>query len=549
MTENASTAYKPPAKIEALLSHQREEGYLSKEAITEISKDLGVPIYDSYGIASFFPHFHLEKPAKPKVQVCRDMSCLLAGGDALLDNAKKIARRAGIRNLRPEGCSCLGRCDKGPAAEIEGRIYSSLTDEKFQEILESWKNGAPRPASRAQKLKNASRINPYRKNEAYGVLRSLIRSGNPESVIETLKESGLRGMGGAGFPAGLKWSFVRSAPGTEKFVICNADESEPGTFKDRAIMDSYPELVIEGILIACRAVGAERAIIYIRHEYGAQARRLQKAIARAREARLVGTKKSPSLEIFISPGGYICGEETALLEVLEDKRAQPRDKPPFPGTAGLFGKPTLINNVETFALIPAVLKNGAAWFTSFGRNGAKGFKVVGVSGAVRKPGVYEVEFGAPIREIIEGPAGGLTPGARLKAFSPGGASSGFLPASLVEVPYDFTPLQEAGSMLGSGALVVIPEGVDMVALAHNVVRFFRDESCGKCVPCRLGTEKLTAFLERALRGEARASELHAMREICEAMKDTSICGLGQAAPIPYLSLFEYFESDIKARLK
>ncbi len=549
MTENASTAYKPPAKIEALLSRQREEGYLSKEAITEISKDLGVPIYDSYGIASFFPHFHLEKPAKPKVQVCRDMSCLLAGGDALLDNAKKIARRAGVRNLRPEGCSCLGRCDKGPAAEIEGRIYSSLTDEKFQEILESWKNRATRPASRAQKLKNASRINPYRKNEAYGVLRSLMRSGNPESVIETLKESGLRGMGGAGFPAGLKWSFVRSAPGAEKFVVCNADESEPGTFKDRAIMDSHPELVVEGILIACRVVGAARAIIYIRHEYGAQAGRLQKAIERAREARLVGTKKSPSLEIFISPGGYICGEETALLEVLEDKRAQPRDKPPFPGTAGLFGKPTLINNVETFALIPAVLKNGAAWFTSFGRNGAKGFKVVGVSGAVRKPGVYEVEFGTPIREIIEGTAGGLTRGARLKAFSPGGASSGFLPAGLADIPYDFDSLQEAGSMLGSGALVVIPEGVDMAALAHNVVRFFRDESCGKCVPCRLGTEKLTAFLERVLRGEGRASELPAMREICEAMKDTSICGLGQAAPIPYLSLFEYFEADIKARLK
>ncbi|MCY4382071.1 MAG: NAD(P)H-dependent oxidoreductase subunit E [Nitrospinae bacterium] len=549
MTENASTAYKSPAKIEALLSRQKEDGYLSKEAITEISKELGVPIYDSYGLASFFPHFHLEKPAKPKVHICRDMSCLLAGGDSLLDNAKTLARRAGVRNLQPESCACLGRCDKGPAAEIEGRIYSALTDEKFQDILESWKNGAARPSSRSQKLKNATRINPYRKNEAFGVLRSLMRSTNPESVIDILKESGLRGMGGAGFPVGLKWSFVLGAPGTEKFVICNADESEPGTFKDRAIMDSHPELVVEGILIACRAVGAERAIIYIRHEYGAQAKKLERAIERARKAHLIGTKSTPRLEIFTSPGGYICGEETALLEVLEDKRAQPRDKPPFPGTAGLFGKPTLINNVETFALIPAVLKKGASWFTSFGRNGTKGFKVVGVSGAVRKPGIYEVEFGTPIREIIEGPAGGLPAGARLKAFSPGGASSGFLPANLVDVPYDFTPLQEAGSMLGSGALVVIPEGVDMVALAHNVVRFFRDESCGKCVPCRLGTEKLTAFLERLLREEATASELPAMREICETMKDTSICGLGQAAPIPYLSLFEYFEPDIESRLK
>lgn len=549
MTENASTAYKSPAKIEALLSRQQDEGYLSKEAITEVSRDLGVPIYDSYGIANFFPHFHLEKPVKPQVQFCRDMSCLLAGGEALLDNAKKIARRAGVRNLKPESCACLGRCDKGPAAEIEGRIYSSLSEERLQGILESWKNGAQKPASRAQNLKHASRMNPYRKNEAYGVLRSMMKNENPESVIDVLKDSGLRGMGGAGFPVGLKWSFVLNAQGDEKFVVCNADESEPGTFKDRAIMDTCPELVVEGILIACRAVGAGRAIIYIRHEYGAQARKLGKAIERARKARLVGTKNTPHLDIFTSPGGYICGEETALLEVLEDKRAQPRDKPPFPGTAGLFGKPTLINNVETFALIPAVLKNGAGWFTSFGRNGSKGFKVVGVSGAVRKPGVYEVEFGTPIQEIIEGPAGGLSEGARLKAFSPGGASSGFLPARLVEVPYDFDSLQEAGSMLGSGALVVIPEGVDMVALAHNVVRFFRDESCGKCVPCRLGTEKLTAFLERTLSGEGRASELPAMRDICEAMKDTSICGLGQAAPIPYLSLFEYFEADIKARLK
>ena len=549
MMNDASTTYEYPAKIEALLSRQKAEGYLSKEAITEISKDLGVPIYESYGIASFFPHFHLEKPAKPNIHICRDMSCLLAGGETLLQNAKKLARRAGVRNAQPKSCACLGRCDKGPAAEIEGRIYSSLTNEKFQKILESWKNGAPRPSSRAQKLTNASRLNPYRKNQAYGVLRSLMKSKKPESVIEVLKESGLRGMGGAGFPVGLKWSFVLNAPGAEKFVVCNADESEPGTFKDRAIMDSHPELVIEGILIACRAVGARRAIIYIRHEYGAQARKLERAIERARKARLLGAKNTPTLEIFTSPGGYICGEETALLEVLEDKRAQPRDKPPFPGSEGLFGKPTLINNVETFALIPAVLKNGASWFSSFGRNGGKGFKVVGVSGAVRKPGVYEVEFGTPIGEIIEGPAGGLTQGARLMAFSPGGASSGFLPASLVDVPYDFTPLQEAGSMLGSGALVVIPEGVDMVALAHNVVRFFRDESCGKCVPCRLGTEKLTAFLERTLNGEARASELPAMREICDAMKDTSICGLGQAAPIPYLSLLEYFAADIEARLK
>lgn len=549
MSRSAPTAYRPPLKIQALAAHQEKEGYLSKEAISAISKRMGVPAYETFGVASFFPRFHLEKPAKPQVQICRDISCQLAGGEALLRNAGKIARSAGIKTIRPRGCSCLGRCDKGPAAEIEGRIHSSLTEGKLREIIESWREGKPKPASRAQKIKNATRLNPYRKNGAFGVLRALMKSEKPESVIETLKESGLRGMGGAGFPVGRKWEFVLNAPGEEKFVICNADESEPGTFKDRAVMDSHPELLIEGALIACRAIGAGRAIIYIRHEYGRQAKALERAIARARKARLLGTKETPRLEIFISPGGYICGEETALLEVLEDRRAQPRDKPPFPGSEGLFGKPTLINNAETFALIPAILRNGSRWFSSFGRNNGSGFKLLGVSGAVRRPGVYEVEFGTPVREIIEDVAGGLPAGARLKAFSPGGASSGFLPARLGDIPYDFAPLEEAGSMLGSGALIVIPEGADMAALAHNAARFFRDESCGKCVPCRIGADKIAAFLERALRGDARASELPAIGEICDAMKETSICGLGQAAPIPYLSLFRYFRSDIEAKLK
>ena len=549
MSPDAPTAYRPPVKIQSLIAHQEKEGHLSPKAISGIAKNLGVPAYETFGIASFFPHFHLEKPAKPETRICRDLSCLLAGGETILKDAKKIGRRAGIKNLRPQACSCLGRCDKGPAAEIEGRIYSSLTDRKFQAILESWRRGRPRPSSRAPKIKNASRLNPYRKNGAFGVLRTFAKDEKPENIVEALKKSGLRGMGGAGFPVGRKWEFVLNARGEEKFVICNADESEPGTFKDRAIMDSHPELLIEGMLIACRAIGARHAIIYIRHEYGAQAKALKRAIERARRARLLDTKKTPRLEIFTSPGGYICGEETALLEVLEDKRAQPRDKPPFPGSEGLFGKPTLINNAETFALIPAVLKNGSRWFSSFGRNGGRGFKLLGVSGAVKKPGVYEVELGTPIREIIENIAGGPTKGARLKAFSPGGASSGFLPARLLDLPYDFAALEEAGSMLGSGALIAIPEGLDMVALAHNVVRFFRDESCGKCVPCRIGAEKITAFLERALRGVARASDLPAISDICAAMKDTSICGLGQAAPIPYLCLFKYFRSDVDAKLK
>jgi NADH:ubiquinone oxidoreductase subunit F (NADH-binding) len=269
----------------------------------------------------------------------------------------------------------------------------------------------------------------------------------------------------------------------------------------------------------------------------------------ARKAGLIRGKRNPHIEIFVSPGGYICGEETALLEVLEGKRAQPRDKPPFPGTHGLFGNPTLINNVETFALIPSILKKGPPWFKSFGRNEGQGFKIIGVSGPLKRPGVFETEFGTPVRQILEEMAGGLQDGLRLKAFCPGGASSGFLPAGMVDIPYDFSPLAEAGSMLGSGALVAIPEGTDMVALARNALRFFRDESCGKCVPCRLGTEKLTDFLARTLNGTARAEELKVMEDVSSAMTDTSICGLGQTAPYPFLTLLRHFRGEIEEKLK
>ena len=381
------------------------------------------------------------------------------------------------------------------------------------------------------------------------MLKALLQEGKPEEAIAALTESGLRGMGGAGFPAGRKWEMVRRAKGPHKFLICNADESEPGTFKDRALMDSFPELIVEGILIGAWAVGAAAALIYIRHEYGRQRLALQRAIRAARARGLTGAGKLPEIQIFVSPGGYICGEETALLEVLEDRRAQPRDKPPFPVEAGLFGRPTLINNVETFALVPAILRNGPEWYRGFGRGGAAGFKMAGISGAVARPGVYEVELGTPVSELIEKTAGGMKEGSRLKAFCPGGASSGFLPAALAGTPYDFDALAAAGSMLGSGALIAIPEGADMVALAWSALRFFRDESCGKCVPCRMGTEQIAGFLKRAIEGRAARSELAELEDVSAAMMDTSICGLGQAAPLPFLSLLRHFRDELTAKLK
>jgi NADH:ubiquinone oxidoreductase subunit F (NADH-binding) len=367
-----------------------------------------------------------------------------------------------------------------------------------------------------------------------------------ERCIAELKESGLRGMGGAGFPTGMKWEFVRKAEGAPKFVVCNADESEPGTFKDREVLARLPHLVLEGMLLGARAIGAHRAVLYVRHEYGPEERRFRDALRAARRAGAVGRNILGSgwdceVEVFVSPGGYICGEETALLEAMEGKRAEPRNKPPFPGTHGLHGKPTLVNNVETFAFAPRiVLEGGAAW-KALGVNGGSGLKFVSVSGAVRRPQVVEVPMGTTVAEIVA-LCGGMKGRRRMKAFSPGGSSSNFLPASKADTPMDFKAMAEAGSMLGSGALFVVADGTDMLALALNVVRFFRNESCGKCVPCRVGSEKAVRILEDAAAGKGRAGTA-LLPELADAMAMTSICGLGQAALNPILSAMRHFPGE------
>ncbi|HEY8505651.1 MAG TPA: NADH-ubiquinone oxidoreductase-F iron-sulfur binding region domain-containing protein, partial [Gemmataceae bacterium] len=380
--------------------------------------------------------------------------------------------------------------------------------------------------------------------ERYGALRDLASAPPDEAanrVLAALKESGLRGMGGAGFPTGTKWELVRRQERTPKYVVCNADESEPGTFKDRVILAELPHLVIEGMAVAGRTVGAERGILYIRHEYEPERLRFESELA---DARAAGVLNNFDIEVFVSPGGYILGEETALLEAMEDRRGEPRNKPPFPGTHGLFGLPTLINNVETLALVPAVLRNGPGWWKAQGKDGHSGLKFMAVSGHVEKPGVYEVPFGTTVRELI-GMAGGVKEGRELLAFAPGGASSNFLPAELADTPIDFAALQQAGSMLGSGALVVVAEGTDLLALAANVVRFFRNESCGKCVPCRVGSQKAVDLLDAVLQGRTDRTALGVLPDLAEAMTLTSICGLGQVALNPALSVLKHWPGVAK----
>jgi NADH:ubiquinone oxidoreductase subunit F (NADH-binding) len=364
-----------------------------------------------------------------------------------------------------------------------------------------------------------------------------------EDVVRALEDAGLRGMGGAGFPTGRKWSLVASQPADRpRYVICNADESEPGTFKDRQILATQPHLVLEGMLLGMLVTGAEEGWVFIRHEYGPEEQVIRAELASLEAEGLMGEDVLGSgrrlrIEVFTSPGGYILGEESALIECMEGHRGEPRNKPPFPGVQGLWGEPTLMNSVETFAHVPVIVDRGAEWWRAQGANGGTGLKFFAVSGHVERPAVYCVPMGTTVGELIE-QAGGVIGGPdALRAVQPGGASSNFLGPDALSVPLDFQPLAEAGSMLGSGALVVVAEGTDLLAAATNVLRFFRNESCGKCVPCRLGSQKAHAILTDLLASGGGAADVDdRIVQLEETMRLTSICGLGQVALGPVLSV-------------
>jgi NADH:ubiquinone oxidoreductase subunit F (NADH-binding)/NADH:ubiquinone oxidoreductase subunit E len=538
-----------PMIIHELRAIQEQHGYLPAEALQNLSRDINEPLYRLYGLASFYPHFRLAPPPTTQIRVCRDFSCHLRGATDLYDIVCTAASASPLDDVAVTPTSCLGQCEEAPAITINDRPYTKMSAQRITALLETLASERTLRQQRLTPLDATSQCDPYQGKPRYEALRRFVEGGDASAVIDALKQSGLRGMGGAGFPTGVKWELVRNTMSDVKYVICNADESEPGTSKDRFILQHLPDLLLEGMALATLLVGAQKATIYIRHEYGREREQLQRLIRRRQHEGFLGehifdSNHSVSIDIFESPGGYICGEETALLEALEDKRAEPRNKPPFPGTHGLFGKPTLINNVETFAMVPGIVLNGGPWWAEHGKNGASGLKFLAVSGHVRHPGVYEVPLGLTVRELLYDVAGGIRHGHDLKAFAPGGASSGFLPASMADVPLDFRALAEAGSMLGSGAVVAVAEGTCMLDLALNVARFFRNESCGKCVPCRVGSEKIVMLLENILDGNGSAADLDLIEELSDTMALTSICGLGQAAPNPIRSVIKYFKDDI-----
>jgi formate dehydrogenase/NADH-quinone oxidoreductase subunit F len=545
-----------PSLIPALTAIQERVGWLPREELVALAHDVHRPLYEIEGLISFYPHFRTSAPERVQLRVCHDLSCWLQGADQRITALReRYGQDADIELV--EG-SCLGRCDIAPACAVnETPVPMDAADSAVEAAREAAPAGpgagnghrpaaahpnghsAATPAAAAASWPN----DPYKDpGDRYGVLRSVLAGDlDTAQVIAALNDAGLRGMGGAGFPAGRKWDLVAAQQATPKYVICNADESEPGTFKDREILATQPHLVLEGLLLGMVAVGAEEGWVFIRHEYGPEEAVIRREIDRLRAAQLIGpnaagTGRRLSVEVFTSPGGYILGEESALLECMEGHRGEPRNKPPFPGVYGLHGKPTLINSVETFAHVPVISRRGAQWWHDQGRGEHSGLKFFAVSGHVERPGVYCVPMGTTARELME-LAGGVSGGRPAGAIQPGGASSNFLGPGQLDVELDFGTVRDAGSMLGSGALVVMAADTDLLAAAVNVLRFFRDESCGKCVPCRVGSAKAHTLLSDLLAdGGGAADATDRVGQLEEVMRRTSICGLGQVALGPVASV-------------
>ena len=528
---------------------QFDRGHLDTSTLRELSERKRIPLYRLEGLVSFYPSFRTTRPPKAVVSVCRDITCAMAGSKSC---HKQLLDHLGDRDdVEVHAVSCLGRCDAAPAATINNVPVSPLTLSDLSQVLAIIDDRPELSPDKPSRSMREWQCDPYKDgNSHYSTVKTLIASGKDvrRVCIQRLTDSQLRGMGGAGFPAGRKWELVTQEPAKQKYVICNADESEPGTFKDRIILEELPHLIIEGMLLGGLTTGAEHGIIFLRHEYVSEQRAMESAIDEARRLGVLGPNAAGSgqsfdIEIFVSPGGYILGEETALLEALEDRRGEPRNKPPYPGTHGLWGKPTLINNVETLALATSIIYYGSTWWHAQGRGTFSGLKFISISGDVVKPGVHEIPMGTTVAEVIER-AGGIKGSQSLKAFLPGGPSSNFLTAQHCQTPLDFEAMKQAGSMLGTGAVIVIAERHDLFALATNLVQFFRNESCGKCVPCRIGSEKAVHVLERVLARNMVSSELGMLSELRETMEQTSICGLGQVALNPICSMMKYFPEEV-----
>ncbi|MGE5302752.1 MAG: NAD(P)H-dependent oxidoreductase subunit E [Alphaproteobacteria bacterium] len=559
-----------PALLPALHAAQRLCGWLPEAVAAEVGRSLGVPLADVYGVIDFYEMFHAQPGGRTVVRVCSAPVCALAGADAVTDALRRYLKieAAQDRQISPEGdfsierAPCLGLCDHAPALlvgetalgpadpgrpaaifALSGERPLSLVGGDIRSLTSNCGQG------RSMSLADSKARGGYT-----GLQKALALA--PADVIAQVKASGVVGRGGAAFPTGVKWEGAAQAAGRPKYIVCNADESEPGTFKDRILLEEDPHLTIEGMIIAAHAIAAQKGYIYVRGEYPYAFKVMDKAVNEARQAgilgsNILGSSLSFDIEMRLGAGAYICGEESALFESIEGKRGLPRIKPPFPTTQGLFGKPTVINNVETFCNVSLIFARGVAAYRKMGTDISPGPKLFCVSGQIEKPGLYEVPFGATLRHLLFNLAGGMKHGRKLQAALFGGAAGAFATEKDLDVMLSFEHLSAAGLPLGSSAIMVFDDTADLGDVLKRIARFFADESCGKCYPCQLGTRRQYEIVDRFASGRPLAGDRERLSDVGNTMIDASLCGLGQTAPTAVLSAMklwpEMFELRGKAR--
>jgi len=509
------------------------------------------------------------------VRTCMSAGCMSSQADVIKRNLETESKLQGLEaDVEVRRVGCMGFCGQGPLVGVdqngEHNLWEFVKPEDAASIISALKGGACRVQRGDPKhpffakqmhivranggIVDPERIEDYIAIGGYLALHHALTELQPAQVVEEVTKSGLRGRGGAGFPTGLKWGTVAKSPGAKKYIVCNGDEGDPGAFMDRSVLESDPHIVLEGMAIAAYAVGADQGYLYVRAEYPLAISRLQIAIKQAKQLGLLGAGifESPfsfNVDIRIGAGAFVCGEETALMASVEGKRGTPRPRPPFPAESGLWGCPTLINNVETFANISAIINRGGDWYAGIGTEKSKGTKVFALTGKIKNNGLIEVPMGIPLRQIVEEMGGGAPDGRSIKSVQTGGPSGGCIPADYLDTPVDYESLTKLGSIMGSGGMVVMDDSTNMVEIAKFYMEFCMEESCGKCIPCRAGTVQMFNLLEKITRRQATARDLAKLEELCDMVKNTSLCGLGQTAPNPVISTLKFFRKEYEDLLQ
>jgi len=562
---------KPENLVQVLREIHKGQNYITSKQLEEVAQKLDIPLSKVYGVSTFYTLLSPKPKGKYVLRICSSAPCYMAGSENLLKYLKdKLKIQEGETSadglFTLESTGCLGICAVAPAIMVNDRVYGDLNIQKLDQIIERRKRGKIEKEKFVSLganilgnkegrivLQNCGIINPesieeYKLKGGYTALSKAIKEMTPQEVINEVKDSKLVGRGGAAFPTGLKWEFSFRATKKPKYIICNADEGEPGTFKDRLVLENDPHKIVEAMVIAGYAVGAEYGYIYIRGEYNLSIERIKQAIDKAREQNylgknILGTKFSFDIEIREGAGAYICGDETALMESIEGKRGEPRLKPPYPPTSGLWNKPTVINNVETLANIPSIILKGADWYNKIGLAESIGTKVLTLLGDIKNQRAVEVPMGTRLKYILYDICGGIKEGKKLKMVQLGGPSGSCFTPDMIDISLDYKILSQTGLTLGSGVVLVLNEDRCIVDAVRNMAHFFRHESCGKCTPCREGTNMIYTLLTKIALGKGENNDLETLKLLGETMKDASFCGLGQSAPNSLLDTLKLFTNE------